>query len=539
MRCAADRPQVPETASPSRSSRTTASTSPSPSTRAAVGDRADDARACCCDQLGHRLVDRVGGEQVPGGDGVALADPVAAVLGLVVHRRRPVELEEGDVRGARQRDALAGDARRADDQLRAAAALERGDRAPRARCERVGAERGAARRGKRSSTALLDLEVARRTRRAARRRRGSRRSTPAPPRACRARRARCSALSCASRSARSAAAILALELAQVERLRAQPGDHVAARRAGTRASLSSATGTTTWRLARQLRQHVGLQPPHEAARGAGASAAAPRCAAPWKRRAKRAPEPNSSSRPSMRSCGDQLVGVVHHRRAGEREAQPVVRRPPRRAGAPPACASRAGSCSSATRRATSAAAARGRAASRCARDDVVVEDRDVGARRRPPPRARDDRRRDAVRAASAAASRCQLSFSDAGQTTTAGIRAVGLERGERLDGLAEPLLVGEERAAGLERVGDARALERRAARRRARRPPRGSARPSWARERRTASAASSCSAQQPLEHVARVRATSTPYVRDEVLERLEQLRVERDRAPCPRRRAAA
>ena len=44
----------------------------------------------------------VGGEQVPGGHGVVLADAVAAVLGLVVHRRRPLEVEEGDVGGARR-----------------------------------------------------------------------------------------------------------------------------------------------------------------------------------------------------------------------------------------------------------------------------------------------------------------------------------------------------------------------------------------------------------------------------------------------------
>src|SRR5690606_21198478 len=37
---------------------------------------------------------------------------------------------------------------------------------------------------------------------------------------------------------------------------------------------------------------------------------------------------------------------------------------------------------------------------------------------------------------------------------------VGLERDERLDGLAEPLLVGEEGAAGLEQVADAGPLER-------------------------------------------------------------------------------
>src|SRR3954468_22835900 len=60
---------------------------------AAVRHRGDDA-ALALDELGHRLVDRVRREQVPRGDGVALADAVAAVLGLVVERGRPLELQE-------------------------------------------------------------------------------------------------------------------------------------------------------------------------------------------------------------------------------------------------------------------------------------------------------------------------------------------------------------------------------------------------------------------------------------------------------------
>src|SRR5437867_1904903 len=63
---------------------------------AAIGDRADDA-ALACDKLSHRLVDRARGEQVPRSDRVALADAVQAVLRLVVHRRRPLQLEERDI----------------------------------------------------------------------------------------------------------------------------------------------------------------------------------------------------------------------------------------------------------------------------------------------------------------------------------------------------------------------------------------------------------------------------------------------------------
>ena len=58
-----------------------------------------------------------------------------------------------------------------------------------------------------------------------------------------------------------------------------------------------------------------------------------------------------------------------------------------------------------------------------------------------------------------AVSRSQLSFSEAGQTTTAGIGVVGLERRQRLDRLAQALLVGQEGAPGAQRVAHARPLE--------------------------------------------------------------------------------
>ena len=109
---------------------------------------------------GHRLVDRVCGEQVPGRDGVALADAVAAVLGLVVHRGRPLQLEERDVGRARQRDALPGDARRSDQQLRPAGLLE-GPHRGLARGDASRGRGGAAASGKRSQDRLLHLDVAR------------------------------------------------------------------------------------------------------------------------------------------------------------------------------------------------------------------------------------------------------------------------------------------------------------------------------------------------------------------------------------------
>ena len=251
------------------------------------------------DQLGHRLVDRAGGEQVPGGDGVALADAVAAVLGLVVHRGRPLELEERDVRGAREREALRGDARRA---RRSAAGRRRSWNArtvasraahrvaPRAGARRPGSARApppAPRRGAANTTSGSPL---------------ARKSWIHASAACSLPRAasRCSVVSCARRSARSARAIFA---SSSERSSGCSRSHAITSCSASRYSLLVVERHRHDDLAlgRQLRQHLLLEPPHEAACGAGASAAAPRAAAPWNWRAKRAPLPKSSSRPSTRS----------------------------------------------------------------------------------------------------------------------------------------------------------------------------------------------------------------------------------------------
>jgi hypothetical protein len=82
----------------------------------AVGVRCDH-RALALEQSRDRLIDRAGGEQVVGIDRILLADAVATVLSLIVLGGGPRELEEDDVRGARQREAVAGDLDRADDQL--------------------------------------------------------------------------------------------------------------------------------------------------------------------------------------------------------------------------------------------------------------------------------------------------------------------------------------------------------------------------------------------------------------------------------------
>src|SRR5207244_2400331 len=78
----------------------------------AVRDRVDD-RALVVDQRGDALVDRVGGEQVPSGDVTVLADPVHAVLGLVVLGGRPAEFHEGHAGGGGEREPVRGGLERA------------------------------------------------------------------------------------------------------------------------------------------------------------------------------------------------------------------------------------------------------------------------------------------------------------------------------------------------------------------------------------------------------------------------------------------
>ena len=281
----------------------------------------------------HRLVDRVGGEQVPGGDGVALADAVAAVLGLVVHRRGPLELEERHVGRARERDALRGDAGGADDQLRTVRTPGTRRRSPRASAS--ASRRAGARRAGSAPARPAGPRRGGRRRRAARRRRGSRGSRPARaaslPRAA----SRCSVPSCASRSARSVAAIFAFSSERSSGCsRSQAITSCSARRYSR--SLSSATGTTTRRLAGSCGRTSAFGRRTKQRRRRCQCSRSSACM-PRNSRAKRAPEPKSSSRPSTRSWRDQLLGVVEHRRAGQREPQPVGRNglgePPHRLGA--------------------------------------------------------------------------------------------------------------------------------------------------------------------------------------------------------------
>ena len=91
-------------------------------------------------------------------------------------------------------------------------------------------------------------------------------------------------------------------------------------------------------------------------------------------------------------------------------------------------------------------------------DELVVEDRDVGPRRNGAA-AGDDRDRAVRQPVSGLTLPPELHR--CGTDDDRRIRVVGLERGERLDGLAEPLFVGEERAARVEHVAHRGPLERR------------------------------------------------------------------------------
>ena len=224
---------------------------------------------------------------------------------------------------------------------------------------------------------------------------------------------------------------------------------------------------------------------------------------PWKRREKRAPEPNSSSRPSTRSCaisssGWFITGVPVSASRSAPSGMPVGEAPHRLRALGARVLDVVGLVEHERLR------PRQRQPRAVGVDDVVVEDRDVGELRRGAGAAHH---RDRALRQPALGLALPVELQARRADHHRGIGVVGLERGERLHGLAEPLLVGEERPARLQRVGDPGALERaqlaaervldRAARARRgrasaarRRSPRR-ARPAGARARRTRSAPTS------------------------------------------------
>ncbi len=178
---------------------------------------------------------------------------------------------------------------------------------------------------------------------------------------------------------------------------------------------------------------------------------------PWNCWENREPEPNSSSRPITRSCAisssawlstgvplsaslsdPRAIDAASARTAWVRFARGFLTM-----------------CDS------SMTSARGRGEGELLAvvgDELVVEDRDVGPRR-DGAAAGDDRDRAVRQPVRGLTLPPELHRRRADDDRRE--RVVGLERGERLDGLAKPLLVGEERAARIEHVVHPGPLERR------------------------------------------------------------------------------
>ena len=169
-----------------------------------------------------------------------------------------------------------------------------------------------------------------------------------------------------------------VELAEVERLLAQPRDHVVLGEA-VLALVVERDRHDDLALGGQLRQDLGLQSPHEAAPAqvpvqALLGAVAAELALELRARAEVLQPPEDPQ------LADELLGVVEHRRAGQREAQAVGRH----GGGQPAHRLRALGlrvlAPGATRRRRARAAPAGERLA-VGGDDLVVEDRDLGGRR--------------------------------------------------------------------------------------------------------------------------------------------------------------
>ena len=171
---------------------------------------------------------------------------------------------------------------------------------------------------------------------------------------------------------------LRVELAQVERLLAQPGDDVVLGEP-VLALVVERDRHDDLALGRELGQHVGLQAAHEAA-----PAQVPVQALLGELAAELAGEARARAEvlqaPDDAQLADELLGVVEHRRAGQREPQAVgddgLRQPPHRLRA-------LGLRVLAEVRLVDDERARAQPRELLAvgGDDLVVEDRDVGRRR--------------------------------------------------------------------------------------------------------------------------------------------------------------
>ena len=349
----------------------------------------------------------------------------------------------------------AGHARRADQQLRPVGLLERLHRRL-ARGRRVAAEqvRGV---GEAREHRLLHLDVAGEDDERLAGLRGSRRSTPAPraslPRAA----SRCSVPSCARRSARSVAAIFALSSRRSSGcVRSQAMTSSSASRYSR--SLVERDRHDDLALGRQLRQHLGLQPAHEAAPAqVPVQALLRQLAAEACARTAR-PSRSRSRRPMTRSCETSSSAWLSTGVPLSASRSPSV---DDRVGEPPHRLRALGLRVLDVVRLVDDERARPQPPERLAvrGDDLVVEDRDLAGRRRP-------RMRPSMTVTLAVRQPLRglalpVELQRRGADDDRRERAVGLERRERLDGLAEPLLVGDERAPRVERVAHARPLKRR------------------------------------------------------------------------------
>ncbi|MEA2144081.1 MAG: SWI/SNF-related matrix-associated actin-dependent regulator of chromatin subfamily A-like protein 1, partial [Solirubrobacteraceae bacterium] len=217
----------------------------------------------------------------------------------------------------------------------------------------------------------------------------------------------------------------------------------------------AARGKLDAALGRQLRQHLGLQAPDEAA-----PAQVPVEPLLGERTLELAREARAGAEvleaPDDPQLADQLLGVVEHGGPGQREAQPLVGDGAREA----ADGLRAlGLRVLAVVRLVDDERSRAQAGELVAvgGDDLVVDDRDVaGGRDGDTPL----NHRDAAVRQPAARLALPVELERRRADDHCGEGVVGLQRGERLDRLAEALLVGQERASRVEHVPHARPLER-------------------------------------------------------------------------------
>ena len=204
-------------------------------------------------------------------------------------------------------------------------------------------------------------------------------------------------------------------------------------------SFSSATGTTTWRFSGSCgsTSFFRRRTKQVRRRCQWIRSSAP---APWKRRLKRAPEPNSSRRPMIRSCeisssGWFMTGVPVRQTLQRALGQLLGEAADRARALGLRVLDVVGLVEDQRLRAAE------RQPLAVGVDDLVVEDRDVGLRDRLAG-ADDDVQRAVRQPVLGLALPVELQAGRADHDRRVGV--VLLEQGERLDGLAQALLVGDE-----------------------------------------------------------------------------------------------